>query len=246
MALLRLLKQKKTPPAPEETLVSFGDVVVPVLIRYSNRARRLSLRLDGKAGGLVMVMPAGLSKREGLSFLYRQEAWVLDQIGQLPVAAPFEEGAVIPYRGRDLVIRHDTSRRYGVEIREDREIWVAGPREHLARRLRDHCRKQARAVITDKARDMADSIGRKAGRITIRDQKTRWGSCSANGDMSFNWRLILAPDWVLHYVVAHEVAHLEERNHGPHFWALVERIDPEMAAGRKWLRTHGLRLQRVG
>lgn len=245
MVLLRFLNPSQTTPSPTETVVRLGDVDVAVLVRHSMRAKRLSLKLDGKTGQVVMVLPADVCEREGLAFLNRQRDWVLDQIKSLPQAVPFEEGHVIPYRGQDLRIRHDMSRRYGVTVNEG-EIWVAGPREHLARRLRDHCKKLARERISQKAPDMAAGIGRKAGRVSVRDQKTRWGSCSANGDMSFNWRLILAPDPILHYVVAHEVAHLVERNHSPRFWALVNEIDPNMKASRQWLRSHGLRLQRVG
>lgn len=93
---------------------------------------------------------------------------------------------------------------------------------------------------------MTASIGAAPGRITMRDPRTRWGSCSANGNLGFSWRLVLAPEFVLAYVVAHEVAHLKELNHGPRFWRLVERLigDPEPA--RRWLRAEGPDLHRYG
>jgi len=93
---------------------------------------------------------------------------------------------------------------------------------------------------------MAASIEEKAGRISVRDTRSRWGSCSAKGNLSFSWRLILAPEFVLNYVVAHEVAHLIERNHGPKFWKLVARLDDQADAARKWLRRNGEALHRMG
>lgn len=246
MALLHFLGKNSDKTPPNDTVIQLGGQDIIVEIRRNSRAKRLSLKLDGKTGKVVMVLPPRVPQREGMAFLARQEDWVLRQLEGLPQAVPFEPGHIIPYRGRDVLICHDTARRYGVEIRNEREIWVAGPQEHLERRLRDHCKKLAREEVLARAPDMAAGIGCRAGRITIRDQKTRWGSCSANGDMSFNWRLILAPEAVLHYVVAHEVAHLIERNHSPRFWKLVGEIDPQMKKSREWLRSHGMRLQRIG
>ena len=104
-------------------------------------------------------------------------------------------------------------------------------------------RRLARARVTDVAAREAPRLGVAYDRIAIRDQRTRWGSCSARGTLSFNWRLVLAPVEVLEYVVVHELCHLREANHSPRFWRLVERARPTFAAERAWLRRHGWELQ---
>jgi hypothetical protein len=96
------------------------------------------------------------------------------------------------------------------------------------------------------AQEMAAALGRTVTRITIRDQKSRWGSCAPGGRLSFNWRLVLAPEWVMDYVVAHEVAHIVEPNHSPAFWAVVDRLNADPRAGRAWLRSQGMDLHRYG
>jgi hypothetical protein len=100
----------------------------------------------------------------------------------------------------------------------------------------------ARAEVADRARRLAARIGRKLGRVGVRDTKSRWGSCSGRGNLSFSWRLVFAPEPVINYVVAHEVAHLAEMNHGPRFWRLVESLSPDSAAARAWLKRHRSRL----
>ncbi len=128
----------------------------------------------------------------------------------------------------------------------DREIRVRGDPLHLPRRVRDHLARLARDELARRARPLADRIGCQIARVNVRDTKSRWGSCSANGNLSFSWRLILAPEAVVDYVVAHEVAHLVEMNHGPRFWRLVDRLAPGNARQRAWLNRHRARLLSYG
>jgi predicted metal-dependent hydrolase len=123
---------------------------------------------------------------------------------------------------------------------------VKGDPAHLARRVRDHLRQLAARELAQRARACAERIDKKIARITVRDTKSRWGSCSASGALSFSWRLIMAPDSVIDYVVAHEVAHLVEMNHGPRFWRLVRTLVPDAAAPRAWLKRHRARLFSYG
>jgi hypothetical protein len=120
----------------------------------------------------------------------------------------------------------------------DGEIRVRGEPAHLGRRVRDHLISLARQELSRRARLHAARIGRPIARVTVRDTKSRWGSCSAKGSLSFSWRLVLAPDNVVDYVVAHEVAHLAEMNHGPRFWRLLRSLAPDSAAPRTWLTRH--------
>jgi hypothetical protein len=126
------------------------------------------------------------------------------------------------------------------------EIRVRGDPMHLPRRVRDHLATVAREELARRARPLAARIGRKIARVSVRDTKSRWGSCSSSGNLSFSWRLIFAPEGVVDYVVAHEVAHLAEMNHGPRFWRLVENLAPGNARPRAWLDRHRAQLLSYG
>lgn len=129
---------------------------------------------------------------------------------------------------------------------EDGAILVAGQPEHLPRRVGDWFKREAKARIEPLAGNLAAEIDRRAGRITVRDTRSRWGSCAYSGNLSFSFRLVMAPEHVLRYVVAHEVAHLAEHNHSPAFWAVVERLDPAYETARAWLAAYGEDLHRYG
>jgi len=123
---------------------------------------------------------------------------------------------------------------------------VAGDVTHAPRRLGDWLVDQARRDLDARVSWHSRRLGVKASRISVRDQTSRWGSCSTTGALSFSWRLILAPRHILDYVAAHEVAHLAEMNHGPKFWALVRRTMPDMDEARRWLQIYGMDLHRYG
>ena len=126
------------------------------------------------------------------------------------------------------------------------QLVVSGECDHVERRLRDWLAVEARRDLVERVAWHADNLCLKARRVTVRDQKSRWGSCSSNGSLSFSWRLIMAPPHVLDYVAAHEVAHLREMNHGPRFWALVAKTMPQCDESKRWLRTFGNELHRYG
>jgi predicted metal-dependent hydrolase len=127
-----------------------------------------------------------------------------------------------------------------------RQIHIRGEREHLARRVLDFLKREARRDIEAAVKRHAAAIGREPTKIRIGDAKTRWGSCNSRGSLTFSWRLILAPVYVLDYLAAHEVAHLKEMNHGPRFWNLVARLDPDYERAQTWLRQYGAELHAVG
>ena len=128
---------------------------------------------------------------------------------------------------------------------EGGRLLVSGPPEGAPGRARAFLKDAARAALVPAAHGYAEQVGRRAARITLRDTRSRWGSCSSEGALSFSWRLAMAPPEVLDYVAAHEAAHLVEMNHGPRFWALVERLRPDWRESRDWLRRHGGDLHRV-
>lgn len=216
-----------------------------VVYRRSPRARRLSLRVDVRAGGIVVVMPKRVSEAAAADFLARNAGWAMHQLAKLPQSRSFNPGDSIPVLGQPRAIRHDPGGR-GAVILEAEALLVTGGLEHVARRVRDFLKALARREVSARALATGARLGLKATRITVRDTATRWGSCSPSGALSFSWRLILAPEWVLDYVVAHEVAHLKEMNHGPRFWALVQSLVPEPEKARAWLGRHGGELHRYG
>lgn len=218
---------------------------LPLVVKRSGRARKMSLRLDSGGGSVVVVLPDGVPEREALRFANSQTAWVESRLAVLPGPVPFAHGGEVPLLGVAHRITHEPQARRGVWA-EDGVIHVSGPPESLPRRVADFLKGEARVVMAHHCRQLATLLGRKPGRISVRDTTSRWGSCSARGDLSFSWRLVMAPDWVGRYVAAHEVAHLAEMNHGPDFWALVEGLAGDCKAPRDWLKRHGPQLHRYG
>jgi predicted metal-dependent hydrolase len=218
---------------------------VGVIVRRSARARQIAIRIDPAKGGAELVLPPRVSETEGLDFVHSRADWLLDRLAAMPPHVPFRDGETVPFRGAPHLIVHDPNARGGVWT-EPGQIFVSGHAEHLSRRLHDWMRREARIAITPLARIKADVLDRRPGKITIRDQKSRWGSCSSSGNLSFNWRLILAPETVLDYVVAHEVGHMAVPNHSRSFWKTVDRLTLHADHGRAWLRGNGDQLFRCG
>jgi len=218
----------------------------PVLIRVSPRARRIGLRIDAAERKVELVLPRGIPASTGLRFLAAKRGWVATRLEALPQRVPFVEGAILPVLG----VPHQVCREFDLAAPPvriiDSEIRVRSDPLHLGRRVRDHLRAMAQAEISPRAHRLAARIGREVARVSVRDTKSRWGSCSGQGNLSFSWRLIFTPEPVLDYVVAHEVSHLAEMNHGPRFWRLVESLTPNSAAPRGWLKRHRNRLLAYG
>ena len=219
---------------------------VPVSIRVSPRARRVGLRIDVAGRKVELVLPRGVAASTGLRFLAAKRGWIAARLEALPQRVPFVEGAILPLLG----VPHQVCREFDPAAPPvriiDGEIWVRSDPLHLARRVRDHLVAVAEAEISPRAHRLAARIGREVARVSVRDTKSRWGSCSGQGNLSFSWRLMFAPEPVLEYVVAHEVSHLAEMNHGPRFWRLVESLTPNSAAPRGWLKRHRNRLLAYG
>ncbi len=225
--------------------LDLGDREVPMTVRRSLRARRIALRIDEKSDGVTLVLPRSVSVQEGVAFAQSKAVWVAARLGALPPKLGFVDGGEFPFRGETRRIRHRPGAR-GVVWTEGGDVCVAGEAGHLARRLTDWLKREARREIEVRVREKATRLGRVAGRIRVADTRSRWGSCSSTGTLSFSWRLILAPENVLDYVVAHEVAHLAEMNHSPRFWRKVAQLTGDVEGPRGWLKRHGTRLHRIG
>ncbi|MGE0765797.1 MAG: M48 family metallopeptidase [Hyphomicrobiaceae bacterium] len=238
---------------PLVQLLKVDGLPAPVEVRRHPTARRLTLRVSHSARNVVLTIPRYTDVREADRFLTKSLDWIRERLECVPDAVPFEDGSVVPLRG----IAHSVAfagRRRGhavVEIERGRlgilpKLVVSGAEEHCARRLRDWLVGESRRDLDERVTFHARQLGLVAKRISVRDQKSRWGSCTSDGQLSFSWRLVLAPPLVLDYVAAHEVAHLAEMNHGPRFWTLVKRTMPELEEAKLWLRMNGMQLYRYG
>ena len=222
------------------------DLGAPLAIRVNPRARRVSLRVDAATRTVELVLPHGGAADQGVRFLDAHRGWIAGRLAALPAPVRFEDGAIVPVLGTPHRIRHHTDRTGPPVAIADGEILVRGDPAFLARRVRDHLVLLARREFGRRARVCAGRIGRSVARITVRDTKSRWGSCSSTGHLSLSWRLVFAPEVVIDYVVAHEVAHLAEMNHGPRFWRLVADLVGDHAGPRGWLKRHRNRLLSYG
>jgi len=223
---------------------------VPIEVRQHAGARRLTLRVSKTRRAVVVTVPSGCRIEEADRFLNTHIDWVRDRLGRVPSPVPLADGAIIPLRGSLHRVRFvGPVRGTAVVVTETTpsgtpRLAVAGRTEHAARRLKDWLIAEAHKDLDQRVAWHARKLGVRARHITLRDQTTRWGSCSASGLLSFSWRLILAPSYVLDYVAAHEVAHLVEMNHGPRFWKLVAGAVPRLEEAKHWLRNEGTDLHR--
>jgi len=221
-----------------ESRIRALNLGAPVAIRVSPRARRLSLRVDAAARGVELVLPRRFAADVALGFVAKHRGWIAARVAALPQPTRLGDGAVVPLFGTPHRICRIVGPGPSPVTVADGEIRVRGDPTHLPRRVRDHLVALAKRDFAARARAAAARIGKSVGRVGVRDPKSRWGSCSAKGSLSFSWRLVFAPEAVIDYVVAHEVAHLVEMNHGPCFWRLVASLVPDIDKPRKWLRRH--------
>ena len=213
---------------------------MPVILRRSGRARRISLRISRLDGRVTLTVPARTPEAEALAFARTKETWIRGHLGARPVDVTIAAGAVIPVEGVPCRIVPVPGRRVllrGVELGVPQRLPVAS-------RLQSWLRELARDRLVAASDRYADALGRSYSRLSLRDTRSRWGSCSSAGALMYSWRLVLAPPRILQYVAAHEVAHLAEMNHSDAFWTTVERLYGPYADSRRWLRTEGVGLHR--
>lgn len=218
---------------------------VPLLVRRHPRAKRIILRVNTRGEGVVVTVPAHADPSDAFNMAHRQSDWINEHLTKQEERTPFADGVFAPYLGQEYLVCHRPNERGTVWIEAD-EIHVAGGKEHLTRRLTDWMKKQARTRITELAHDKAERLDKDITRITIRDTRTRWGSCSFKGCLSFSWRLVMTPEDVLDYVVAHEVSHLSHMDHSKNFWRTVDTLTPDADSARDWLSENGSALHRIG
>lgn len=225
--------------------IALRNLDAPVTWRRSARARRISLRIDPKQGGVVVTLPLRSSVAAGRAILLTHQDWVAERFARLPQPVLLLPGATVPVDGLERQIVHEPRARTPVRL-EGATLVVSGEPEFLARRVQDWLRSYARGRLGALASAKAGAAGLVARRLVIKDTSSRWGSCTAEGVLMFSWRLVMAPPEVQDYVVGHEVAHLRHLNHGKQFWELTDCLTPHRRFATAWLSAHGATLMRVG
>ena len=218
---------------------------IDLRVRRSERAKRISLRVIPASGGFELVVPIRASIKQGLSFARDKASWLKAHLATLPPPVPFEDGAVIPLLDQPKKIcRSDELFRSVWLI--GKTLHVAAPPENVPEDIRRWLQNRAKDELKARAEDKSQLINQQFRRITVGDMASRWGSCSPKGDLSFSWRIIMAPEYALDYLVAHEVSHLKEMNHSKRFWTIVNHLTDDLERGRAWLRDQGASLHRFG
>ena len=236
-------------PEPKTITVTVGGASYAVRLSRNRRARRYTLRIHTALREAVLTMPVRGNLADATRFAQAHGSWLAKRLALLPEVAPFADGETVPLRGVDHRIMHRPHTRGTVwteQAGDQRLLCVAGSREHAERRVRDFLKREARRDLESSVATYVQALDVKIRRISIRDQSSRWGSCNSAGVLSFSWRLILCPPFVLDYLAAHEVAHLVEMNHSARFWKLLRRICPATDDATRWLDAHGNALHRYG
>ncbi|MEL7098208.1 MAG: SprT family zinc-dependent metalloprotease [Pseudomonadota bacterium] len=214
-------------------------VPADLVIKRSARAKRLTLRVSALDGGVSVTVPKGVSDRAALAFVRDRADWIAGHRAKMQGPVQVGIGADIPILGVPRRVVAGTGRLVRLGADE-----IAVPPGRPAARLASYVKHMARDVLAEASDRYAAELGRTYSAITLRDTRSRWGSCSSAGRLMYSWRLVMMPREVLDYVAAHEVAHLEHMNHSAAFWSAVRRIHGPYTAPRAWLRTHGTALHR--
>ena len=222
---------------------------VPARLSVNPRARRLSIRIDGRAGEAVLVAPSERKLGDVVAFARDKAGWMRQRLAARPERAPLAPDAVVPVFGRPtrLQAAGGAGAARLVEGPDGPVILSGGDGEAFGRRVENLLKRLARQVLLERTEHHLRTLGQRPVRVSITDARSRWGSCSPhNRTIRYSWRVIMAPPAVADYLAAHEVAHLVHADHSPAYWAVVERLVGDHRPFRRWLREHGAALHAVG
>lgn len=248
-----MLLRTSTPPEPDGLRFDGDRIWVdgvpwPVLVKRQRNRTRFVLSAD-RFGHLELRCAPKSAPDRLLTFVADHRDWLLRRVQRVKPGVPFEDGAVLPILGVPVTVVHEPGH-HRPPRRDGDCLRVGGEADFLARRIETYLRTLARDTIAVRARALAAKVGRPVGTIRVKDTRSRWGSCSGRGNLNFSWRLILAPEAALDYVIAHEVAHLVHLHHRPDFWALCASLVDGGRAGVKeqeaWFRRNGASLHAYG
>jgi len=237
-------------PSSDEkrTEIIIDGRATPLVARVNRRAKRLILKVDPTAGEIHVTAPSRRALPEAIAFARKRSAWIATQLDESLLARPFASGDYALLRGQRHLIVHAPETRRPVRIADAPalRLIVGGESAHLNRRIVDWMKREARKDISAAVAHYSEALGVKRRSISIRDTRSRWGSCSSDGAMSFSWRLIMAPPAVLNYVAAHECVHLIHMDHSPAFWRRVKSLGVDARHGEDWLDKNGAALFAYG
>jgi predicted metal-dependent hydrolase len=238
----------RRPSEPQAIEILFDAAIYIVRLRRHRQARRYTLRIAAATREVILTIPPRGTLKEAREFAQKHGGWIAARLGRLPEAVRFAHGILVPLRGTPHRIVHRAGVRGTVWVETDGAneplLCVAGEAPHVDRRVGDFLRREAKRDLETASLRFAAALGVGIRRVAVRDQASRWGSCSSTGVLSYSWRLILAPAFVLNYLAAHEVAHLAEMNHSARFWRLVQGLCPDHQRAKVWLDVHGGDLHR--
>lgn len=254
------MRQGRALSTPTPKSGALPEIGAPVEVRHHPAARRMTLRVSRTRRAVIVTLPVECDPSEAAPFIHRHIDWVRERLDSLPEPVAFRDQVVLPLRGEPHRVGFAACRpstpcersvRRGLVVAQRApwgfpELLVSGTAEQAPRRLKNWLFAEAGRDLDRAVQTHAQRLKLKPKKIAIRDQTSRWGSCSTTGLLSFSWRLILAPPFILDYVAAHEVAHLAEMNHGPRFWALVRKSYPRLDEAQHWLQVFGMDLHRYG
>ena len=231
-------------PAADGPHIRVGDEAWPVRVVRHAQSRRYRLVFDGARGELRLTVPRRASERAALKWAGEQQAWLVEQVGKAVLPVLVGPGGSVPFRGIERRIDWAAAAPRAIRLGSD-ALNVGGPRETVGRRIERWLKGQALDLMERESREIAGAAGLSVGRVGVGDPRSRWGSCTHDGDLRYSWRLVMAPDHVRRATVAHEVAHLRHMDHSAAFHALVDELhDGDVAAARGWLRREGRGLHR--
>ena len=247
--LKKPVRLRREPLAPEKRTLEVGNRVMPLTIREHPRSTRITLRIEPGAKGLSLTVPIGLGRTEIDDFLDRHQGWLLTKLARFPQSpSALGHGSSIMLRGVLHQVEHSGSLRGVTEAQQSKGgavLRVSGMPEHAGRRIATFLKKEARRDLEAAVQIHARGVRKPVKSITMKDTRSRWGSCSWDGNLSFSWRIVMAPPFVIDYLAAHEVAHLDQMNHGPEFWILCRRLCPRTDEAKAWLKRHGSQLHAI-
>jgi predicted metal-dependent hydrolase len=247
---MRFALFRRVPADPAHLRVRHAGQAFKVALRRRPSAKRITLRVSNATGEVVLTIPERTDLAIAQRFADSHGDWIANRLARVPERVAFHDGALVPLRGVPHRVVHWTNIRGATQATRDLAgepiIAVSGDGPHVARRIREFLEAEAKRDLSAAVRRHTGALAVTAKRITVRDTKSRWGSCSARGALNFSWRLILAPPFVLDYLAAHEVAHLRELNHSHRFWKLTHQLCPRTDEAELWLKRHGSELHRFG
>lgn len=217
------------------------ELDLDIKVTRSTRSKKMTLKIDSKTQNPTLTIPTLCSNKQAFEFVKNNLSWIDEKMANTVKLKKFKDGDKISIFGQELIIKHSPELRAGVVIEND-VLKVSGEKSFLHRRVKDFIKKYAKDEFYKLSKQKAQELGYKLNNVVIKDTKSRWGSCSSNNNINYNWRVSLAPYYVIEYLVAHEVSHLKHQDHSKNFWNCVKSLYPEYLKGKNWLRTRSKEL----